>query len=370
MSTGGHLMDVDKVVEIAMNTVNGRLLEFFKSLHTEISRDAPMVLDLAKITQDYTMRGGKRLRALLALIGYWSKEWTGGDYSVIADIMAAIELLQSYLLIHDDVIDRDELRRGGPTVHVWFANKCKEEKWHDCEHYGTSQAIIAGDLLEASAVSLIVSSRLEARAIRDLVLTYTRGLRKVALGQYLDVLFSLLPLNKVKEEDVLLMYKLKTSSYTVELPLHLGAIASGKYNNKLLEDITNYAIPAGIAFQIRDDIIGLFGDPRLTGKPAGSDVRSKKKTILVVKAYELVDNSGKHLLKHVYENLRGYEITDYHVEEVKRVIKESGALEYAEKFIDKHVKESIEALRSSSEICEEAKKFLEQITYKLSYREK
>lgn len=363
-------MDEKEILEFAMNLVNNNLAEFFKTLHNEVVEEAPKAADLVTISQDYTLRGGKRLRALLVLIGYWSKEWNSGDKSVVADIMTAVELLQSYLLIHDDIMDRDELRRGGPTVHVWFSRKCRESMWRDCEHYGMSQAITAGDLLEASAVSLLVSRELAPRVLRDLVHTYTKGLRKVAYGQFLDVMFSQYSLNSIREEDVMLIYKLKTSSYTVELPLHLGAIISGKYSSVLLKELSSYAIPAGIAFQIRDDIIGLYGDPATTGKPAGSDVKSRKKTILVVKAYELAGNSDRRLLEEVYDKLNEHEISDYHVEAVKKIVKETGGLQYAEELIRKYVDVANEALNSSREICEEAKEFLKWLTYRLSYREK
>ena len=364
------MVNVEGTVEYAVNLVNKRLSEFFGELRVEVINEAPKAVDLATITQDYTMRGGKRLRALLALVGYWSKGWRQGDEKVITGIMAAIELLQSYLLIHDDIMDKDMLRRGGPTVHVWFSKKCRESSWRDCEHYGVSQAITAGDLLEASAVGLLASACLNTNVLKDLVLTYARGLRKVAYGQYLDVLFSQLPLSSVHEDDIMLVYKLKTSSYTVELPLHLGAIASGKYNDALLRELSAYAIPAGIAFQIRDDIIGLYGDPSITGKPSGSDVKSKKKTILVIKAYELANRNDKAILEEVYNVLAEHEITSSHVEEVRRIVKESGGLNYAEDLINKYVDMANGALESSREICEEAKKYLKELTYKLSYREK
>jgi len=110
--------------------------------------------------------------------------------------MAAIELLQSYLLVHDDIMDRDEVRRGGPTTHVVFREICRKHGWSDCGHYGISQAITTGDYLEALAVGLLASKNIDPVLVPQLVSTYTRGLRLVAYGQYLDVLFSKLPLKK------------------------------------------------------------------------------------------------------------------------------------------------------------------------------
>ncbi len=360
----------ENIVEFVVRAVNSKLQEFFKEIDEEVVREAPRARDLVTISRDYTLRGGKRLRAVLALIGYWSKEWRSGSIEAITDVMAAIELLQSYLLIHDDVMDQDELRRGGPTVHIVFRRKCAENKWRNCEHYGVSQAIVAGDMLEASAVGLLSSKLLEPRVVRDLMLAYSRGLRRVAYGQYLDVMFSQLSISEVREEDIVSIYNFKTSSYTVELPLHLGSIASGKSNSKLLSELSSYAMPAGIAFQIRDDIIGLFGDPSVTGKPAGSDVKSKKKTLLIVKAYELARYKDKELIELVYDKLSESEITDKHVEEIRRIVKESGSLNYAEELINKYVHYALDAVESSKEICEEAKETLKRLTSKLAFREK
>jgi Geranylgeranyl pyrophosphate synthase len=360
----------ENIVEFVVRAVNSRLQEFFKEIDEEVVREAPRARDLVTISRDYTLRGGKRLRAILALIGYWSKEWGSGSIEAITDVMAAIELLQSYLLIHDDVMDQDELRRGGPTVHIVFQRKCAENNWRNCEHYGVSQAIVAGDLLEASAVGLLSPKSLEPRVVRDLILAYSRGLRKVAYGQYLDVMYSQLSISEVREEDIVSIYNFKTSSYTVELPLHLGSIASGKSNSKLLSELSSYAMPAGIAFQIRDDIIGLFGDPSITGKPAGSDVKSKKKTLLIVKAYELAGYKDKELIELVYDKLSESEITDKHVEEIRRIVKESGSLNYAEELINKYVHSALDAVESSKEICKEAKETLKWLTNKLAFREK
>lgn len=364
------IIDRGNIVEYVVKLVNSSLEEFFRELHRDVLDNAPRAVDLVEIARDYTMRGGKRLRAVLALIGYWSREWGIGDVRAIADVMTAIELLQSYLLVHDDIMDRDILRRGGLTVHAWFTDLCIREKWSDCDHYGASQGIVTGDLLEASAISRLASTSIKTDSLRDLFKTYSRGLRRVAYGQYLDVMYSKLPLKNIREEDILLVYKLKTSSYTVELPLHLGAITSGKHSEKLLSELSRYAIPAGIAFQVRDDIIGLYGDPAVTGKPAGSDVKSKKKTILVIKAHELASDTDKQILELVYDKLPERDISDQLVEEVREIVKRSGSLDYAENVINRLVSEAEKALVDSVEICSETKEFLKWITRRLSYREK
>jgi len=360
----------EKLIEFVVQGVNERLRAFFDELYREVELEAVKARDIVDAAKEFTLRGGKRLRAVLALVGYWSREWGSGSLNSIMDVMAAIELLQSYLLVHDDIMDRDEVRRGGPTTHVVFREICRKHGWSDCGHYGISQAITTGDYLEALAVGLLASKNIDPVLVPQLVSTYTRGLRLVAYGQYLDVLFSKLPLRNVGEEDITLVYKLKTSSYTIELPLHLGAIASGKHNDRLLRELSEYANPAGVAFQIRDDIIGLYGDPSVTGKPAGSDVKGKKKTLLVIKAYEYASSDDRKLLELVYDKMSEEEITDEYVERVREIVKTTGALEYCEKTIKNNVEKALGVLRDSKEISSEAKEFLEWLTYKLAYREK
>lgn len=363
-------INYDELLKYSVKLVEDNLKTVFSKLEEEASSVSPLTYDIIEIASDYTLRGGKRLRAFLALVGYWSREWGSGDLATITNVMTGIELLQSYLLIHDDIMDRDELRRGGPTVHAWFRDKCLKEMKGDCVHYGDSQAITVGDYLEATAVEYISRANLPGETLRRLLETYSRGLRMVAYGQYLDVLFSNKPLGNVSERDVLLVHTLKTASYTIELPLHLGVIASGKYSEKILRELTSYAIPAGIAFQLRDDIIGLYGDPRQTGKPVGSDVRGKKKTLLVVKAYELGDHEVKRRLSEIYDVLGINEVTQEHVKYVQEIVRETGSLEYNEELIKRHVENALKALEESKEISAQAVNILKWLLEKLAYREK
>jgi geranylgeranyl diphosphate synthase type I len=359
------------LLKYSVKIVESRLREVFDALEKEASEVSPHLSSIPYIARDYTLRGGKRIRAFLALVGYWSKAWGTGDVDRVSKLMAALELLQSYLLVHDDIMDMDELRRGGPTVHVWFKEEClKTRVSSNCAHYGVSQAITVGDYLEATAVENLAMLKLPGEAFEKLITTYSRGLRKVAYGQYLDVLYSSLPLARVGENDILVVHKLKTASYTVELPLHLGAIASLKYTDRLLNELSSYAIPAGIAFQLRDDIIGLFGDSRTTGKPSGSDVRGKKKTLLIIKAYQLASSSDREFLEKVYDELPGDSITDRDIQRVREIVESTGSLDYNLKLIDELVSQAMREIESAVEINRETKEVLTWLLNKLAYRDK
>lgn len=352
-------MDYKELLEFSRRITNSTLREILENIEIEAKRVHGKVVDLPYIAKDYTLRGGKRIRAFLVLIGYWSRNWSSGNVDEVKYIMAGIEFLQSYLLVHDDVMDRDEIRRGGPTVHVWFIEKCvKQGLLGDCVHYGISQAITTGDYLESLAIYCFSKSKLPGRVLAKLYETYTRGLRLVSYGQFLDVLTSLTPIEKVDEEDIYTIHKLKTSSYTVELPLHLGAIASQNYNETLLRELSNYAYPAGIAFQLRDDIIGLFGDPKITGKPVGSDIREKKKTLLIVYAYKHANDDEKKFLREIYDCKKPEEITDEDVIRVQEIVKETGGLSYTENAMKKFAEEAYESLENATEINDVAKNVL------------
>ncbi len=339
------MVDYNELLEFARRIVNNTLSNIFDEVISEAGGVSNRVVDIPVIARDYTLRGGKRLRAFLVLIGYWSRRWGSGSIDSIKYLMASIEFLQSYLLVHDDIMDEDEVRRGGPTVHVWFRRKCLDGGMlGKCNHYGISQAITVGDYLESLAIYMFSKMNLPSSVLVDLIKTYTRGIRLVAYGQFLDVLIANTPLEKVGEDDVYNIHMLKTASYTVELPLHLGAIASTNYNRELLEELSRYALPAGIAFQLQDDILGLFGDPKITGKPVGSDVREKKKTLLIIKAYELGDESDKEFLRRIYNVKKPEEISIEDIERIREIVKKTGSLDYSMEKMKEYVGRAEKAL--------------------------
>lgn len=363
-------IDFENLIDNIVKNVNNYLDIVFKKYLDEVSKISPVLINIPYIARDFTLRGGKRLRAFLVYVGYWSVEW-GSESINILKLASMIEFLQSYLLVHDDIMDRDEVRRSGPTVHVWFRNKCFEEKLiGDCIHYGLSQAITIGDYLESLAVSMFTELDLPRDIIIELIKTYTRALRIVSYGQYLDVLYSNKTLREVSEEDVLLIHKLKTASYSVETPLHLGAIASGKHYSRLLSELTNYAIPAGIVFQLKDDILGLYGDPSKTGKPIGSDVREKKKTILIIHAYRNANKSEQLFLEEVFERKSGDQISLEDINRVQEIVKDTGSLNYVTKLMEREADKALSSLRESIYINENAKKILEYLIELFMKREK
>jgi geranylgeranyl diphosphate synthase type I len=212
-----------------------------------------------------TMRGGKRLRPALTYAAH-TAVWPDGPVEDVIHVGAALELLQSYLLIHDDWMDGDEERRGGPAVHAALRDThCGDA------HLGASLAVLAGNLASAQAWELLTSiggPEARLRAVVDAFLTIHRD---VVVGQQLDL---------VTTEHVALMQKLKTGSYTVRGPLMLGwALARGSAEAR--GALEAYGDPLGEAFQLRDDLLGTFGDRSVLGKPIGGDLRAGKRTALI-----------------------------------------------------------------------------------------
>jgi geranylgeranyl diphosphate synthase type I len=254
--------------------VDGRLEKVFAARRAElevVAPDARLVLDGLEAL---TLRGGKRLRPALLVAAQRAVD----PHAEVADVIsacAALEVLQSYLLIHDDWMDGDEERRGGPAVHVQLRRALRDSGRSEASsggaHLGDALAILSGDLGAALATELMLESAALSERGRDALAVFVRVQRDVVYGQAMDLLGS---------RDVSRMQRLKTGSYTVEGPLVIGAIL-GKATEGQLAALRRYGEPLGEAFQIRDDLLGTFGDPARTGKPAGGDLRTGKRTALV-----------------------------------------------------------------------------------------
>lgn len=233
-----------------------------------LAPEAPQLIDSVR---DLTLRGGKRLRPSLVVAAYRAVD-PSRPVEAIIDACCSLELLQTYLLIHDDWMDHDEERRGGPAVHAALRSAHGGDV-----HLGASLAVLAGNLASAFAWELLTrgahGNAVERRAITE----FLRMHQEVVYGQQLDLL---------AVEDVSRMQRLKTGSYTVRGPLLLGAVLA-EANDAQRAALLAYGRPLGEAFQMRDDLLGTFGDHRATGKPTGGDLREGKRTALVREAETL-----------------------------------------------------------------------------------
>jgi len=312
---------VDEVRE----ATDARLAAFFSARRAEMRASAAEAELLIVGLEDLTMRGGaKRLRPAVLV----AAQRAIAPEARLADVVAAcagLEVLQSYLLIHDDWMDGDLERRGGPSVHVMLRREVKHE------HLGDALAVLAGDLGNAYAWDLVMESAARASSPPAVLAVFSRMQRDVVAGQALDLRSS---------TDVTRMQQLKTGSYTVDGPLALGATLAGA-SAAQLDGLARFGAPIGEAFQVRDDLLGTFGDTKATGKPVGNDLRAGKRTAIVREAESSLSASDHAALARVLG--RG-DATEEEVRSVMRLLESSGVRARVESRLESLLASALEAL--------------------------
>lgn len=237
---------------------------------------------------EFVSDGGKRLRPEFLWCGWLAGGGRGADPEAVAVLRvgAAVELLQACALVHDDVIDRSERRRGRPSTHRAVAKQHVDAGLDgDPDHYGVSVAVLLGDLALAWADDVFLAAAADLGAIRAAAPVWRAMRTEVLAGQLLDlaVAGSTDRDPAAQERDALRVNRYKTAAYTVERPLHLGAALAGA-PAATVDALRRYGADIGVAFQLRDDLLGVFGDPAVTGKPAGDDLAEGKRTVLLATA--------------------------------------------------------------------------------------
>ncbi|MEU7693674.1 polyprenyl synthetase family protein [Microbispora sp. SCL1-1] len=318
----------------------------------------PDVAEGYRLLREFVVDGGKRIRPLLC---YWGWRGAGGeeahdDRAVVTG--AALELYHAGLLIHDDVMDGSELRRGRPTIHRGLAGT---PRWTGAEAFGRSAAILLGVLAQAWADELIADAAggdVRGRAAREL---FNRMRTEVVTGQYLDILAHARADADV--ERALTVIRYKTARYTVERPLQIGAALAGA-PPALLEAYSRFGLPLGEAFQLRDDVLGVFGDPAVTGKPVLDDLREGKRTVLMAYAYARARGPERDLLR-TWHGASG--LDEHRAAELRRIIVDTGALGEVEDLIAVRTGQALDALRECA-IAPEAAQALTMLTERLTRR--
>ncbi|WP_286690372.1 polyprenyl synthetase family protein [Aeromicrobium sp. REDSEA-S38_B2] len=280
--------------------------------------------------------GGKRLRPLFCRAG-WLVAGGDPDDPALVTAAASLEWLQASALVHDDLMDGSDTRRGHPSVHRDFEarHRAVEGSVGDAARFGQATAVLLGDLMLSWADEQLRSSGLPRvpEALRYLDLCRS----EVVAGQYLDVLAQTRA--TVTVEEAMTIVRFKAASYTVERPLHIGAALAGA-DDALVAGLSAIAVPLGQAFQLRDDVLGVFGDPAATGKPAGDDLREGKRTVLVARALELGSDDDRELLTRLLGTREG-------VAPLTDLMTRTGALAAVERDIarlEDEVDEAIDAL--------------------------
>jgi geranylgeranyl diphosphate synthase type I len=284
-------------------------------------------------------RGGKRIRGALAVIGY--RMLGGKDNEVAIEAALAIEMLHAYILMVDDIQDRSEVRRGGPTAHIML--KRYHEQNHlkdDAQHFGESIAM-NGFLFGAhQAINILAGVNVSPEQRLIAIQNVNRHFIATAHGQSMDIFNEVVETVEENAVDKVLLWK--TAYYTFMNPLQLGAILAGATENDL-QLLENYSLAAGRVFQITDDILGIFSDEVESGKSPLDDIKEGKRTLLTVKAIELAPKADSYFLEHMLGNKQ---LTTAEFLRCRTIIEESGALAYAQKQAKASVVEALSSLHT------------------------
>ena len=304
--------------------------------------------------------GGKRLRPAFC---YWGYRGAGGeDGEQVVAAAAALELFQACALIHDDVMDGSDTRRGQPAVHRRFASLHRTEAWTgDPEAFGMGAAILLGDLCLSWSDEMLGRSGLPADRLLAGHRVYAEMRTELMGGQYLDLLEQARGGGSV--ERALRVARYKSAKYTIEKPLHLGAVLAGA-GQAVLDGYSGYGLPLGEAFQLRDDVLGVFGDPKVTGKPAGDDLREGKRTALVAIALEAARPAQAAVVRR---HLGDPHLTPEGVAALRTVLQDTGALARVEALILELTGDALAALEAAP-VAEEARVVLEQLATAVTCR--
>ena len=335
--------------------VDVELERYLKGKITEYENISEFSGRFTRHLTEYTLRGGKRLRA--ALIYYSYKLFGGEDEDEIVKLSMFIELIQSFLLMHDDIMDRSLLRRGGMTVHKIYEKYSKEHNFQDDAHFGCTMGILSGDLAKQFALEVIGESHFPAANKNKLISLIASEISKVIFGQIQDILLTYNYPIGYKEEDVLKVHWYKTALYTYKLPLFAGAILTDATDTEL-KALDGFAMPGGVAFQIRDDIIGVFGKSEETGKEIKGDLIEGKKTLLVTEAYK---NGSQDQKEKLDKYLGKEDLTDSEANEVRSIFIDTGSLEYSKEECKSQVEKAKKSLKNLSDKDKESYEFLEGI---------
>lgn len=294
------------------------------------------------------LTGGKRFRALCAIHGYRIHDATVTDHAI--DIATALEVFHAAALVHDDIMDSSDTRRGKPSAHRAFEQLHAESGWSgDGASFGINAALLFGDLLLAYCDELIAHalSPLDSLTRERTRREFDRMRREVTLGQYLDVVEERAwPTVSITDalDRASRVVVFKSAKYSIEAPLVIGAALAGA-NDDELDGLRAFGLPLGVAFQLRDDMLGVFGDPDVTGKPAGDDIREGKRTVLIAVAMERLDDSSIRSLNDLLGE-RG--LSPEQIESVRSTLVECGAHDEVERLITDYVSQALSALDESS----------------------
>jgi geranylgeranyl diphosphate synthase type I len=343
-------MDIKKTLNDFKNKIDPEIEKYLNDAISEAKKKDIFIADALKYVKKFLLSGGKRLRPAFMYYGYLAAG--GREREKMLKASVSVELIHAYLLIHDDIIDNDNKRHGIDTVHCRYQKVGRRFLSESmAKKFGESMAIIIGDMVCALGNERIFRSDFSPENVIQALKKLQEIVSLTVVGQSQDINMSFR--KKISEKNVMDMYENKTARYTIEGPLHLGAALNGA-KGELLKLLSGYAVPVGIAFQIQDDILGIFGSEKKLGKPVGSDIEEGKQTLLVLKALELGNQDQK---KDIVALLGKNDIGKKDVEYFRQIIKDTGSLNYCHNLALSLIRKGKKAIENSA-INKEAREFL------------
>lgn len=330
------------------DAVSGELATFFAGRRAAAAGVDEVFAAAVDELERFVLRGGKRVRPAFA---WWGWRGAGGSAEApeVLRACSALELVQACALVHDDLMDDSDTRRGHPTVHVAFADHHRAQGWTGRpERFGRAAAVLLGDLALAWADDMLRASGISAVQHAAATGVWEAMRTELLGGQWLDVL------GEVRDDEsdasATRTARFKTAAYTIERPLHLGAALAGA-PEPVVAAYRSFGADVGVAFQLRDDMLGVFGDPEVTGKPAGDDLREGKRTVLLALALATADEKDPAAAALLRASL-GHEVSAQTLDSVRGLLVELGAVTAVEHRIDALTTRGLAALDTADVTAE------------------
>jgi len=332
------------------NKIEKELLKFSEEIKKgyRLQEISPL---LFKCVKEFILRKGKRLRPILFTAGYlgFAAKPAPGLYKSAL----STELLHDFMLIHDDIIDKSPLRRGKPSMHAMLDASLNRHK--NIKFNGQDLAIITGDVIYAIAVKAFLSIKENLNRKEKALKIFIEAAMHTGSGEFIELMSGVKSIEEISKKDIYKIYDYKTSHYTFSTPLAAGATLAGA-NQEQVNKLFKFGVYLGRAFQIKDDILGMFGDENKIGKSTLSDLQEAKKTLLIYQAYKNSPDKDKLTIKKLFTKET---VTRQDLFTARKIIESSGALDYAKKEISR-LANSARNLIQSSKIKKEYKSLLLQ----------
>jgi geranylgeranyl diphosphate synthase type I len=321
-------------------------IETFMAAQRDLLAETGDRLDLVWRQAHRLVSGGKRMRPGFCYWGYVAAAGPPDPADPVLTVAASLDLLHASALVHDDVIDGSDTRRGRPSAHRFFAQAHRKRAWRGSpDAFGSGAAIIVGDLLLAGSMAMAERSEVGSNRLKRARPYLDAARCEVAAGQYLDLVHQVQGPAPADQQisDATLVMEFKTSKYTVARPVQIGA-ALGLAHRSTLAALGRFGSHLGHAYQMRDDLLGVFGDPAVTGKPAGDDLREGKRTVLVAYAMGLAEPSQAAWLEDI---LGQPDLAPEDLKRARRLLRDCGAVSRTERAVEA---EAARALRYVSQL--------------------